>query len=95
MAIMETDPLKNWEKTTLWLRLLHGHGINIDVWYPSNISEIELVKLLQKHASQGVDIIRKLTGSKEMIIQSQYKKGKDTKGYNRRTNRNFSRIMMI
>ena len=76
------DPLEDWRMTTLGLRVgpfigpkeeQTGPLVTLDVWYPPNISKNERMALLAKHASQGVTIIRQLTGTKEMIIQGQYK----------------------
>ena len=72
---MKKDPLKDWSKTTLWIRVHNGPLVEIDVLHPSSCSDEERICLLEKHAAQGVKIIRQLTGTKALIIQGQYKAG--------------------
>jgi hypothetical protein len=70
----EEDPLKDWNKTTLWFKagIKSPMPTEVDVWYPAGSSDKERVRLLQNHASQSARLIRELTGTKEMIIQGQY-----------------------
>jgi hypothetical protein len=86
----------HWMKTTLWLRIPLGPSINIDVWYPPGTSKNELVELWAKNASQGVGIIRKLTGTKKMVIQSQYEQGFSIpRGFNKHLQRRCRRILAV
>lgn len=71
------DPLEGWRKTTVWLRVLDGPLVEIDVFHPASCSENERVSLLAKHASQGVKIIRQLTETSKAIIQGQYEERLD------------------
>lgn len=71
----QKDPLKNWVKTTLWFKIgvqSQVPALELDVWHPRYCSDREWVRLLAKHASQGVDVLRKLVGTKEIIVQGQY-----------------------
>ncbi|KKN01076.1 hypothetical protein LCGC14_1131390 [marine sediment metagenome] len=68
---VKDDPLKDWRKTTLWLRALDGPLVETVVWHPE-VSEKERVELLARYAAQGVKIIRQLTGTKATILQGQY-----------------------
>lgn len=61
------------DRTTLWLRVWQGLRLELSVWYPPRISAKERTVLLAKHASQGVRVIRELTGATGPIVQGQYK----------------------
>lgn len=69
---MGKAPLDEWRKTTLWFAWL-GHRIEVHVWHPADIPNVERIALLAKHAAQGTKLIRHLTGTGEMITQGQYK----------------------
>lgn len=69
----KTGPLADWRESTLWFKTKDGVLMEVDVWQPPDITERERVALLAKYASQGVNIIRQLTGEKGLIVQGQYK----------------------
>lgn len=68
------DPLNNWQKTTLWFKvgMINKPSLELDVWYPPNCSEAEKIRLFEKYSIQGVELIRLLTKSKDIIVQGQY-----------------------
>lgn len=67
------DPLESYRRTTLWLKAPNGPRLELDVWHPPGILDRERVALLARHASQGVRVLRQLTGTTDIIVQGQYK----------------------
>ncbi len=72
------DYLKHWRMTTLHLTWFKeqvepraGNRVEWEVWYPPGISDEERTALLARHAAKCTALIRQLTGTSKMIVQSQ------------------------
>ncbi len=72
----EQKVLVGWTSTTLWFKrgIDDTNPLEFKVLSPPGCSNKDYVKQIEKTVNQIIQLIKKFTNSKEMIIQGQYER---------------------